>query len=75
MMSPALACTLPASLKSEHEKETSDLMSPFMSMLSSSARSGPCSSTLSSTIRVLSSTRGRWLVRRTVCQMAERMMR
>eukprot|EP00965_Chrysotila_dentata_P025075 831309-Pleurochrysis_carterae.AAC.1 len=51
--------TLPASLKSAHEKDWRALMSVFMSMVSSSARSGPCSNTASSSISVLSTTRGR----------------
>ena len=74
-MSAAFCCTLPASLKSEWEKPWSALMSVFMSIVSSSARSGPLISTASSTIRVFSTTRGRWLERRTVCHTADRMMR
>ena len=53
----------------------SALMSVFMSIVSSSARSGPLISTASSTMSVFSTTRGRWLERRTVCHTADRMMR
>mmetsp|Transcript_29332 Transcript_29332/g.94583 ORF Transcript_29332/g.94583 Transcript_29332/m.94583 type:complete len:276 (-) Transcript_29332:902-1729(-) len=75
MISCALACTLPASLKSGDEKDCSTLISVFMSKVSSRARSGPCTRTDSSTMSVLSSTRGRWLERSTFCQMAARMSR
>ena len=50
-------------------------MSVFMSIVSSSARSGPCSSVDSRSSSVLSITRGRWLERSTFCQMADKMMR